>query len=127
MIEVVWDFLVREQVRGQFELAFGPGGTWGEMFGQCSGFRGMTLLRATEEGRRYLAIELWDTESQRQQAVDGLQSAYAGLMADLEDLTESRTEVGVFRVLTQATVRPHRSTGPRTTTGPRRGGRRRAR
>ena len=47
MVEIVWEFVVREETRGQFELAYGPGGAWSKLFARCLGFRGTTLLRDT--------------------------------------------------------------------------------
>ena len=106
MIEIVWEFVVKKEARGQFELAYGPGGAWSNLFAQHPGFRGTTLLRDTVNPRRYLAIELWDTEARRAQALVERKEDYAGLEAAFSDWTESRTEVGVFRVQAEATVRP---------------------
>ena len=106
MIEIVWEFVVKEEARGQFELAYGPGGAWSKLFAQCPGFRGTTLLRDTENPRRYLAIDLWDTEAQREQMLAERKAEYARMDAALGDWTESKTELGIFRVLAEATVHP---------------------
>lgn len=120
MIEIVQEFVVKEEARGQFELAYGPGGAWSKLFAQCPGFRGATLLRDTEDPRRYMAIEVWDTLSQRQQTLAERESEYSSLDAALAGWTEARTEVGVFRVLAEATVRP-RGRARRSTSGGARG------
>ena len=106
MVEIVWEFVVKEEARGQFELAYGPGGAWSELFARCPGFRGTTLLRATKDPRRYLAIDLWDTEAHREQMLAERQAEYSELEAAFAGWTESRTEMGVFRVLAEATVWP---------------------
>jgi heme-degrading monooxygenase HmoA len=118
MIEIVCEFVVKEQARGQFELAYGPGGAWSKLFAQCPGFRGTTLLRDTQTPGRYLAIDFWDTLAQREQILAERQAEYAGLEAVFADWTESKTEVGVFKALAEATVRPRgraRRTRRRTT------------
>ncbi|UCF62453.1 MAG: antibiotic biosynthesis monooxygenase [Anaerolineaceae bacterium] len=107
MIEIVWEFVVKEEAQGQFELAYGPGGAWSKMFARYPGFRGITLLRDTEDPRRYLAIDIWDTEVQREQILVEREDEYSKLEAVFADWTESKTEMGVFRVLAEATVRPH--------------------
>jgi heme-degrading monooxygenase HmoA len=107
MIEVVWEYIVKEEAQGQFELAYGPGGAWSKMFARCPGFRGTTLLRDTKKPRRYLVIDLWDTEAQREQVLDERKAEYADLEAAFANWTESKTEVGIYRVLAEATVRPH--------------------
>jgi hypothetical protein len=106
MIEIVWEFVVKEEARGQFELAYGPGGAWSKLFAQCPGFRGITLMRDRKNPRRYLSIELWDTEAQQEQMLAECKTEYSNLDAALADWTESKTEVGFFRVLAEATVRP---------------------
>jgi heme-degrading monooxygenase HmoA len=108
MIEIVWESVVEKEARGQFELAYGPGGAWSRLFAQSPGFRGTTLLRDTKNPRRYLTIDLWDTEAQREQALLEREEGYSSLEANLSDWTESRTEVGTFRVQAEATVRPRR-------------------
>jgi heme-degrading monooxygenase HmoA len=106
MIEIVWEFVVKEEARGQFELAYGPGGAWSKLFARCPGFRGTTLLRDTKNPRRYLTIDFWDTVAQREQMLAERKAEYSNLDAAFADWTESKTEVGIFRVLAEATVHP---------------------
>ena len=106
MIEIVCEFVVKEESRGQFELAYGPGGALSKLFAQSPGFRGTTLLRDTKNPRRYLTIDLWDTEAQREQVLAERKAEYSSLDAAFDDWTESRTEVGIFRALAEATVHP---------------------
>ena len=106
MIEIVWEFVVKEEARGQFELAYGPGGAWSKLFARCPGFRGTTVLRDTKNPRRYLTIDLWETGAQREQALAESKAEYSDLEAAFADWTESKTEVGIFRVLAEATVHP---------------------
>jgi len=111
MIEIAWEFVVKEEARGQFELAYGPGGAWSKLFARCPGFRGTTLLRDTKNPRRYLTIDLWDTETQREQALAEHKAEYSDLDAALGEWTESKTEVGAFSVRAEATVRPRGRAG----------------
>lgn len=111
MVEIVYEFIVKEEARGHFELAYGPGGVWSKLFGRSPGFRGTTVLRDTENPRRYLTIDLWDTEAQREQVLAERKAEYSSLDAAFGDWTESMTEVGVFRVLAEATVHPRGRAG----------------
>ena len=106
MIEIVREFVVKEEARGQFELAYGPGGAWSKLYAQCPGFRGITVLRDTKNPRRYLTIDLWETEAQREQALAESKVNYSDLEAVFGEWIESRTEVGIFSVRAEATVRP---------------------
>jgi heme-degrading monooxygenase HmoA len=111
MIEIVREFVVKEEARDQFELAYGPGGAWSTLFARCPGFRGTTVLRDTENPRRYLTIDLWETGAQREQALAENKAEFSDLEAVFGEWTESKTEVGFFRVLAEATVRPRRKAG----------------
>jgi heme-degrading monooxygenase HmoA len=111
MIEIVCEFVVKEEARGQFELAYGPGGAWSKLFARCPGFRGTTLLRDTKNPRQYLTIDLWDTLAQREQMLAERETEYSNLEAAFGDWTESKTEVGIFRVLAEATVHPRGRAG----------------
>ncbi len=114
MIEIVWEFVVKEEARGQFELAYGPGGLWSKLFSRCPGFRGTTVLRDTKKSQQYLTIDLWETEIQREQAITEHKTEYANVEAAFSEWTESMTEVGIFSVLAKATVRPRGKARPRT-------------
>jgi heme-degrading monooxygenase HmoA len=106
MVEVICEFVVQEQACGRFELAFGPGGAWSKLFAGSPGFRGITLLRDVKNPRRYLAIEVWDSEAQRAQALAEGEDDYAALEAAFGDWADSKTQVGVFGLRADAAVRP---------------------
>ena len=111
MIEFITEFVVKGEARGQCELAFGPGGAWSKLFSRCPGFRGTTLLRDTKNPLRFLAIEIWDTEPHREQALAESPVEYAELEATFGAWLDSRTEIGVFSMRAEATVRPRGKTG----------------
>ena len=106
MIELIWEMIIHEEARSQFELVFGPGGAWNKVFGKSEGYRGTTMLNDTHQPNRYLIMDIWDTEIQRDQAIDSRADDYAKLNTDLEGWAESQIEVGVFRLRGEATVRP---------------------
>ncbi len=59
----------------------------------------------------------WDTVVQRDQAIQENKVAYTGLEADFGSWTESSREVGTFRILAQASVRPRSRPGRRREAG----------
>lgn len=106
MIEIVWEIIVQEENRSQFELVYGPGGAWGKLFGKSPGYRGTTVLNDIHNPQRYLIMDIWDTEAQQEQAMGECADEYARLNDDFEKWAESRIEMGVFRLRGEATVRP---------------------
>jgi heme-degrading monooxygenase HmoA len=111
MVEIVCEYVVKQEARGQFELAYGPGGAWSRLFARSPGFRGTTVQRDTKDPRRYLTIELWDSVAQRGQALAEGEAEYSSLEAALAGCAETKIEVGTFSVLAEATVRPRGRAG----------------
>lgn len=108
MVELVTAFVVNEDFRGRLELIFGPGGAWSSLFGKSPGFRGTTLLGDIHQPGRYLTIDYWDSEAEREQALAAAQADFEALAADLATWAETRTELGIFTARAQATVHPAR-------------------
>ena len=106
MIEIIREFIVKPETRGQFELTYGPGGAWCKLFAGYPGYRGTTLLRETENTERYLTIDFWDTIAQREQLLAERKTEYSSLETAFTDWTNSQTEVGIFRARAEATVHP---------------------
>ena len=105
MIEIVRAYVVKPDRRGQFELSYGPGGAWSKLFASCQGFLGITVLRDTVDPQRYLTIEVWNSEAQREQALAEHEAAYAELKTTIGEWIESTHEMGVYSVLAEAGVR----------------------
>jgi hypothetical protein len=57
MIQIAWQYEVKEESRGRFELAYGPGGAWSTLFARAPGYRGTALLRDTQSPRKYMTID----------------------------------------------------------------------
>lgn len=106
MIEVISEYIVHESSRGQFELVFSRGGAWSQLFSRSPGFRGTSLLLDEESPGRYLVVDLWDTPVDRENALAQTQSAYSELLARMSEWTESKAELGIFKIRGVGTVRP---------------------
>ena len=106
MIEAIREVVTKPGAGGRFELLFGPGGAWSELFSGCPGFRGTTVLRDATDPERYLIVDLWDSEAAREQAVAEHQNAYLALVSSFDAWVASERELGTFRVMNRATVRP---------------------
>jgi len=120
MIQIAWRYEVKQESRGKFELAYGPGGAWSTLFARAPGYRGTALLRDTENPRSYLTIDAWDTEEHHQDFLDQHQEEYAALDAAFSELVDSEVKVGAYKLLAEATVRPTPRSGSRRTSPPRR-------
>jgi hypothetical protein len=106
MIEIVRSYEVKEGAQASFELSYGPGGAWSRVFGASPGFRGISMMRNTVNPRQYLTVEVWDSEGQREQALVERAGEFSKLEPVVREWTESTIELGTFRLLAEATVRP---------------------
>jgi hypothetical protein len=101
MIQVVWEFVVRESAVKKFMRAYGPGGPWERLFQGYPGFLGTALLRDRENPRRFLTIDYWETGAQRRQMMTQGREEYVNLDELLDDLTDDQDEIGTFSVVSQ--------------------------
>jgi hypothetical protein len=124
MVQIVWEFIVKESAVGRFVRAYGPDGAWSRLFPEYPGFLGTTLLRDEENPRRFLTIDVWETRSHRKRMLTQAKAQYSDLDEVLADLTESEDEIGIFNTLTDATVRARRSPSRRKASEVRRESRR---
>jgi len=76
------------------------------LFAKCPGFRGTALLRDTNNPHWYLTVDSWDTEAQRDAMLTEHGAEYSRLDAELRAWTTHEAEIGVYRILAEALVRP---------------------
>ncbi len=97
MIEILWEFAVRQEKVSDFEHHYGPAGSWAQLFRRSPAYRGTTLLR--DSGHRYITRDCWDSlesfrDFRRQHALE-----YDELDRTCEGYTESERQLGVFEVI----------------------------
>jgi heme-degrading monooxygenase HmoA len=105
LIQVVWEFVVREKAEQRFMLVFGPGGAWSRAFCDAPGYRGTTLLCDISDSRRFLVFDLWDSAPAREEYLGKHPDGASQLDVALAELVERKTELGVFHMRADATVR----------------------
>ena len=96
MIHIVWEFVVKEGAVEEFERVYGPDGAWAHLFASYPRFRGTALLRDEDTPRRYLTIDVWETDSDRRRVLTHEKARYRDLDEAMADLTESEDEIGNF-------------------------------
>jgi len=96
MIQIVWEFHVREEQRGDFERHYAAGGTWAEFFKRDAAYKGTQLLRDINDPSRYVTIDTWDDPDSYGAFRALHRQEYSALDQQMEALTESEQRVGVF-------------------------------
>ena len=61
MFVVVWQFEIAEEKVAAFEAAYGPEGSWAQLFRTSPDYIGTELLRDVENPGRYFVIDRWES------------------------------------------------------------------
>lgn len=96
MFVVVWQFQIAEEKIAVFEAAYGPEGTWAQLFRKSSEYRGTELLRDAYVSGSYLTIDRWTSEEAFRSFRKENDSAYESLDRSCDELTERETRVGAY-------------------------------
>lgn len=98
MFVVVWQFEIAEDKIAGFESAYGPGGTWAQLFRHSPNYLGTELLRDSYVPGRYLTIDRWASEDDFRAFRKDHDQEYEKLDRTCDALTASETRVGAYTV-----------------------------
>ena len=90
MIQIVWQYEVKEAFRARFELAYGPGGAWSQLFGGSPGYRGTVLLHDAHHPHRYLSVTAGTSADEHQAFLEEHRDEYSSLGSTFKEWTNSR-------------------------------------
>lgn len=92
----IWEFLVADDRREEFERHYGPSGSWVALFRQAPGFVETLLLRDAANPLRYLTIDRWESDSAYREFRAVFSEQYADLDERCEHLTTRETPLGRY-------------------------------
>lgn len=98
VIQLVWEFVAREDKIAEFEQHYSTGGTWEQLFRRSTGFRGTALLRDAKERYRYLTVDSWDSLDAHRAMREQFAREHEELDRLCEEFTERETNLGAFEV-----------------------------
>jgi heme-degrading monooxygenase HmoA len=98
MFVVVWQFEVAEQNVAAFEAAYGPQGSWAQLFGSSPRHLGTELLRDAYVPFSYLTIDRWASEEDFRAFRKDHDAAYETLDRTCDPLTSRETRIGAYSV-----------------------------
>lgn len=96
MFVVVWQFEVAEDKIAAFEAAYGPDGSWAQLFRTSPQYGGTELLRDAYVPGGYLTIDRWASESDFRAFRKGHDKEYEALDRACDALTARETRVGAY-------------------------------
>jgi hypothetical protein len=95
---VVWQFEVADQSVAAFEAAYGPDGSWAQLFRLSNEYLGTELLRDAYVPGVYLTVDRWASEDAFRAFRKGHDSEYEMLDRACDALTSRETRVGAYTV-----------------------------
>jgi heme-degrading monooxygenase HmoA len=98
-MQIVWEFIVREESVEEFQAAYGPQGSWVKLFERAEGYLGTVLLRSDQASNKFLTIDQWEDDASYKRFRQQFAAEYAELDARLAGLTLSETRIGAFEQL----------------------------
>ena len=98
MFVVVWHFEIAEDKIAAFEAAYGPEGSWSQLFRSSPEYRGTELLRDTHIRGNYLTIDRWTSEDAFRLFRRDHDAEYEVLDRDCDALTGVETRIGAYTV-----------------------------
>jgi heme-degrading monooxygenase HmoA len=98
MFVVVWQFEIAEDKISAFESAYGPEGSWAQLFRNSSDYLGTELLRGAYVPGTYLTIDRWASEEAFRAFRKNHDQEYEILDRACDSLTGRETRVGAYTV-----------------------------
>lgn len=98
MFVVVWQFEIAEEKVSAFEQAYGPEGSWAQLFRSSPDYLGTELLRDVYSTGSYLTIDRWASETAFRTFRKEHDSAYELLDRSCDPLTSRETRIGAYTV-----------------------------
>ena len=98
MFVVVWQFEIGEEKVPGFEAAYGPEGSWAQLFRVSPSYLGTELLRDAYIPGRYLTIDRWASEDDFRAFRKAHDRDYEALDRACDALTTHETRIGAYTV-----------------------------
>jgi len=98
MFVVVWQFEIAEEKIAAFEAAYGPEGSWAQLFRSSADYQGTELLRDAYIPGIYLTVDRWSSEEAFRAFRKAHDEAYEVLDRACDELTAKGTRIGAYTV-----------------------------
>jgi heme-degrading monooxygenase HmoA len=96
MIEVLWEFVVCQGKKAEFEKHYSATGTWGGFFRKSPAYHGTSLL--ADETDRYITWDRWESQDAYEDFRQANMEEYAELDRGFEALRVTERCLGIFKM-----------------------------
>lgn len=99
MYTIIWEYIVKTELRSEFQRFFSSDGLWTELFKKNAGYLGTELLHDKNNLQRYITIDRWASEDSYRSFHKSHRNEYQILDKECESLTEKESLIGNFSLL----------------------------
>lgn len=96
MFVILWEYEVKPGSEERFQTAYGPNGSWVQLFQSDPRFRGTQLLPDPSRVLCYFTLDFWDSEAAYQDFLEAKRAAYEELDRSNEALTRRERHILSF-------------------------------
>ncbi len=96
MFVILWQFDIAEEQVAAFEAAYGPSGSWAQLFGRSPEYLGTELLKDAYVPGRYLTIDRWQSDEAFRAFRAQNDLDYEVLDRACDPLTAAESRIGAF-------------------------------
>ena len=95
----IWEFLVPREAQPEFEVRYGPGGSWARLFRRSPDYLRTELVKDLTQPGRYLTLDYWANGDALHRFKAAHLQAYVELDHACAHLTEKESFLGDFAPL----------------------------
>jgi heme-degrading monooxygenase HmoA len=96
MLQIVWEFHARPERLAEFEVHYGPQGSWAQLFRKGAGYQQTLMWRDTKDRNRFLVIDIWERAESFAAFKQQFKADYEALDKRCEELTVVESHIGNF-------------------------------
>ncbi|HKJ38551.1 MAG TPA: antibiotic biosynthesis monooxygenase [Anaerolineales bacterium] len=98
MINVVWEYRVKEDQIAEFIRIYSSKGIWAELFKKGTGFVETKLTRSPDHPNLFVTIDQWESQKEYDAFLLQYKTEYEKLDKQCDGLTEHESYIGTFQV-----------------------------
>ena len=96
MFTYIWEYHIKTACVQEFETAYGPAGTWVELFRQTTGYIRTELHQDRRQKNRYLTIDYWESAKAYQAFQQQFATQFETLNKQCDQWTHKEVHIGDF-------------------------------
>ena len=88
MYKIIWEYIARDKMQNEFELQYGPNGTWSLLFKKSNHYIKTELLKSIDAERLYYVIDIWKSKKEYEEFKKKNHEEYHKYDVEFEKLKE---------------------------------------